>query len=349
MLKRASRNAIRNISESDRRIEYPGGGSITIRSAAGEDSLVGAGLDGIVIDETARVKQEIWTEHLRPTLTDKQGWAIFIGTPRGKNWYYDLFMRAQSQPDWACWQRPTKDNPFIKPEELVQAKSELGSQVYAQEYEAQFTDFAGQIFKRDWFEIIESIPEAKFPTVRAWDLAATRQKNNNDPDYTVGIKMCKMPDNTYVILDMIRIRETPHNVEQTIRNTALLDGKHVRIYIEEEGGASGKGLISHYERNILPEFAILPADAKGDKVTRSNPFSAKCQNGFVKLLRANWNMTLLDEIESFPQGNHDDIVDACTIAFTNLVECNFGSQSIIPQFEPRHNPLSEMRPTRPIM
>ena len=83
------------IREDDRIVRLPGGGEIQVKSADNPDSLRGAGLDGVVLDEAAYVKEEAWTESLRPALADRQGWALFISTPNGLNWFHRLYERAR--------------------------------------------------------------------------------------------------------------------------------------------------------------------------------------------------------------------------------------------------------------
>ncbi len=78
-------------SESERLIVLPGGGEFQVKSADNPDSLRGAGLDGVVVDEAAYVKEEAWTEALRPALSDRRGWAMFISSPNGYNWFHTLF------------------------------------------------------------------------------------------------------------------------------------------------------------------------------------------------------------------------------------------------------------------
>ncbi|KKN39736.1 hypothetical protein LCGC14_0740500 [marine sediment metagenome] len=140
MLKRlANRIPGAEIREGDRWVALPGGGEVWIKSADDPDSLRGEGLDGVVLDEVAQIKQAAWTEALSPALTDKKGWAIFIGTPKGKNWLYRLWQIAEKQPDWARWQKPTIDNPYIDVKEIERARRESTSiNIFRQEYEADF-------------------------------------------------------------------------------------------------------------------------------------------------------------------------------------------------------------------
>jgi len=125
------------IRESDRQIIFPNGGKIEVRSSDIEGSLRGAGLDGVVIDEAASHRPTVWTEEIRPALIDKRGWCLFIGTPKGKNWFTQLYERADKgfSPNWKAWKRTTWDNPIISDEERVEIEAEYANRPdkYAQE------------------------------------------------------------------------------------------------------------------------------------------------------------------------------------------------------------------------
>jgi len=127
------------VHEADRYVELPGGGEVWIKSADNPDGLRGEGLDGVVLDEVAQIRETAWQEALRPALADKKGWALFIGTPKGKNWVWRLFQRGQRSANWESWRRPTIDNPYIDPDEIEQARADAISEaVFKQEYEADF-------------------------------------------------------------------------------------------------------------------------------------------------------------------------------------------------------------------
>lgn len=139
---------IATVKVSELMVTFAGGGSIQMRTADNPDNLRGAGLDGVVLDEAADIKPEAWDLVLRPALADKQGWAMFIGTPKHFNWFFDLFERGQSDeyPDWASWQKPTWDNPFIKQEEIDAARKDMEPGDFEQEFAASFTAIGGAIF-----------------------------------------------------------------------------------------------------------------------------------------------------------------------------------------------------------
>lgn len=129
-------------SETDMSLTFGDNSMIECRSAdAGDETLRGAGLDLVIVDEASRVKESAWELGLRPSLSDKQGKAIFISTPKGRNWFYKLFLRGQDRdthPDWLSWQFESRDNPYFPPAEWEEAKGELPADIFSQEYEANF-------------------------------------------------------------------------------------------------------------------------------------------------------------------------------------------------------------------
>ena len=131
------------IKESEKTIITPLGGMVSIKSADNPDRLRGAGLDFVVLDECAFMKENTWAEVVRPTLTERQGGALFISTPKGYNWFEKLYHEAENREDWARWQIPTSSNPYVPKSELEIAKKEIGSYLYSQEYLAEFVELTG--------------------------------------------------------------------------------------------------------------------------------------------------------------------------------------------------------------
>lgn len=163
-LKRATHGVWESKSEVDKRIRLVTGGTISVRSADSPESLRGSGLDGVVLDEAASMKEEIWKECIRPALMDKRGWATFIGTPKGFNWFYDLFQSVESRDEWERWQQPSYANPLIVQEELADFKNE-GLRFYSQEVEAQFLQEGLGLFKREWFSgFVDRVPDSNHAT-----------------------------------------------------------------------------------------------------------------------------------------------------------------------------------------
>lgn len=119
---------------------------VWIKSADNADSLVGEGLDWLVIDEAAKIKKIIWEQYLRPTLSDRKGWALMTTTPEGHNFMYDLYTRGQDKnfPDWQSWQHPSWESPYFK-ENIDDLRKTLTKETWEQEYGASFVSFTGRV------------------------------------------------------------------------------------------------------------------------------------------------------------------------------------------------------------
>lgn len=129
------------IREADKVVKIVTGrgtSEIWIKTAKDPDGLRGPKLKGVVLDEFPMTQERAWTEVLRPALTDYKGWALFIGTPKGKNWAYRLFQKAQQRTNWAAFREPTGKNPFIDPSEIADARLDMSENEFKQEYEADF-------------------------------------------------------------------------------------------------------------------------------------------------------------------------------------------------------------------
>lgn len=146
-LRRIGAQAGAELRKADRQIFFPGGGEVAVRSADNPDSLRGEGLDFLVMDECAYIRERAWTEALRPALSDRQGRAMFISTPAGRNWFWRLYQRAATDSEWAAWSFPTSANPYIEPGEIEAARAMLPEQTFRQEYLAEFIEDAGLVFR----------------------------------------------------------------------------------------------------------------------------------------------------------------------------------------------------------
>tara|TARA_Y100001938_G_C8081680_1_gene429530 strand:+ start:926 stop:2230 length:1305 start_codon:yes stop_codon:yes gene_type:complete len=119
---------------------------VWIKSADNADSLVGEGLDWLVIDEAAKIKKIIWEQYLRPTLSDRAGWVLMTTTPEGHNFMFDLYMRGKDKnfPDWESWQHPSWESPYFK-DNIDDLKKTLTKETWEQEYGASFVSFTGRV------------------------------------------------------------------------------------------------------------------------------------------------------------------------------------------------------------
>jgi len=140
-------NWIKKVNESRLEIILRNNSIIMLRGADSPDSLRGIGLNATVIDEVADVKPEVWTEVLRPTLSDKSGTALFLGTPKGKgNFFFDLYNMAATDKTWGAWQFTTLEGGNVPEEEIEAAKNDLDLMTFKQEYEASFNTATNQVY-----------------------------------------------------------------------------------------------------------------------------------------------------------------------------------------------------------
>jgi len=126
------------INESELKVTLPNNAEISIKGADNEDSLRGAGLNRVVLDEYAMFKSHVWEEIVLPMLATTQGDAMFIGTPDGYNSLYDLYLKGQSDPEWNSWQYTTIEGGFVEDSEIERLKSNMDGRLYRQEMEASF-------------------------------------------------------------------------------------------------------------------------------------------------------------------------------------------------------------------
>lgn len=235
----------------------------------------------------------------------------------GNNWVYERFILNKGNERKFMPSR-ISDNPSLDADAYIKGLNELDAIERARLLDGNWDiREEGGLFKAEWFHITGNIPEG-MKTVRYWDLAATAKKAGNDPDWTVGA-LVGMKDGRYFILDIVRMRGTPYEVETKIAHTAARDGVGTAVVMEQEPGSSGVNVIDYYARNILPGYNFRGQKSSSSKQERALVFSAASEAGNVSLVRASWNSILIDECEVFPYGAHDDQVDAIAGAIQALV------------------------------
>lgn len=248
-------------------------------------------------------------------------------TGPGKTWVHARFVLAGPRSGRLFIPARLEDNPALDIAEYERSLVELGSAMYRRlRYGDWDVKEEGLLFKRDWFEIVTptSVPE-DVRHLRYWDLAATetpkgsRARKLNDADFTVGLLLARSRSTgSYYVDDVDRFRAGPREVERRIAQAAQADGRDVAIRMEEEGGASGKSLISHYRRNVLDGFDFRGVRPSGSKEVRAQPVAARAEAGEIKLVQGPWIDAFLDELADFPEGLHDDQVDALSGAYGEL-------------------------------
>lgn len=133
-------------SENELYIRLINDSIIEFKSAERPDNLHGEGLKMVVMDEAARVDKQVWYEVLRPALADTRGKAMIISTPKGKNWFYEEWLRGFDDSDYKSWQFPTYGNPYISREEIEKMKAQMPELEFREQILAEFIDASGTMF-----------------------------------------------------------------------------------------------------------------------------------------------------------------------------------------------------------
>lgn len=201
------------------------------------------------------------------------------------------------------------------PKEIQDAKDTLGSYAYAGQYLQEPVPPGGGIFPTDRLIFIKphEVPR-EIRAVRGWDKAASETAR---ADRSAGVKIGIDKEKRIYVLHAEFGRWSTYKRETTIRNTALMDGTRVRVQVEMEGGASGKSDAENTLKN-LAGFDAHAARATGDKIVRARPFAAAVEANNVHVVLGEWNREYVDELSIFPNGQHDDLVDASSIAYNQL-------------------------------
>jgi len=311
--------------------------------------LTGKGADVAIIDDPVKDMQDADSETIRETTWDwyrsvlrtrlMPGGAIVVvltrwhqddlagrlladmGAGHGEKWevislpaiadsHDDALGRSIGEPLW-----PAR---FPLSELLPIKTADAGGRTWSALYQQKPTPGDGTLFKTAMLGVVPAAPIGG-TIVRRWDLAATRQIGARDPDWTVGVKMLKADDGRYFVLDVVRLRGDPADVEAAIVNTAAQDGYDVRIVIPQDPGQAGVAQAQYLVRR-LSGYTVEAVRETGDKATRAAPFSSQVNVGNVSLVRAPWNRAFIEEASAFPAGAHDDQVDAASGAFEALGE-----------------------------
>jgi len=241
------------------------------------------------------------------------------GGPHGEYYYQRYFVDKKG----IFLPAGLNDNPHLDVDTYRESLSEL-DEITRQQLENGDWEIrpTGDLLDKSWILSIDyqSVP-AHTRWVRFWDLAAIdpryKKKNTNRqaPDWTVGFKL-GFADGTYYIADIIRVQKSPGEVEKIIANTAAADGYGCAIRMEEEGGASGIANTERYAKHILPGYDFAGVKPVVSKIERARPVAAACQSGSVFIVnRCRYVPEFFAQIDAFPNGVNDDMVDAFSGAF----------------------------------
>lgn len=197
---------------------------------------------------------------------------------------------------------------------LLERKKIMASGNWLALYQQSPTAEEGEVFEPGQIQIVDAVPAGVRKRVRGWDFGASTKG-----DYTVGVLLGSLNDGRYIVLDVVRLQAKSHKRDEAIKNTAKRDGFSVKQSIPRDPGAAGVAQVE-YLTTQLAGNRVVNSPETGDKVTRAEPFASQVNVGNVLMLRAEWNAAFVDEMRYFPDGAHDDQIDAASRAFNDLFQ-----------------------------
>jgi len=328
------RHRIIVLKEHERRLVLRnlGGGLSEIRGKTADNpkSLLGEGLDWVIVDEAARMKPMIWESHLSQRLVDKRGWALMISTPKGKGWFYDLFRRGQGgDPDYESWNFPSTMNPHLDAEVIEAERDRLPERVFAQEYLGCFTEGSGSVFRN-----VRECATGEWQEPVPWTITKNRRKVRTT--YYAGLDLAKVEDFTVlVIMDSQRrvvYADRFHRIDwemQVTRIKAATD-RYNRAQVLTDVTGVGDPVYEQLRRAGV-HASPYPFTAKS-KAALVNNLALLLEKKEIVLPRPDLFEELVEEAESFqysvtdqgntrtsaPSGQHDDCVVSLALACWHL-------------------------------
>lgn len=315
-------------------ITLAGDNTIHLKGADRPDTLRGVSLKHCVLDEMAFMKAEVFEKILRPALSDRKGSCLFIGTPEGRNAFYDLYEGAHHWKDWKAWHFTSYDNPFVDPEEIEHAKATLPSWSFKQEYMADFNASGSEFFNIEDFEYYEELPkDVPGDYYIAIDLAgfeASRGAKTKKRDNSAMAVVKVMDTGDWYVEDISYGRWTLDETAEKIFR-AVEDYKPIAVGIEK--GIAQQAVMSPLDDIMRRTHRLFRIDLlthgnqrKQDRILWA--LQGRLEHGKIKFKRADWNAALADEASAFPSTLvHDDLLDALSyvdqlavVPYTNITE-----------------------------
>ena len=340
MLKELGHEVIVAAHENTGVLTLVNGRKIALKGSDRPDTLRGVGLYYVVIDEYASMKPNVWEQIIRPAFADVKGGALFIGTPAGRNHFWDLYKYADEAEDdeWVAFHYTSYDNPFLDPTEIEAAKKTLSSFAFRQEFMSSFEASASDIFKEQWIKYEREEPkEGDF--YMAVDLAgfadvAKEQGNKKQRLDQSALALVKVNNAGWWVKDIQfgrwDIRET------AVRILKMAKDNHVRIIGIEKGALANA--IQPYMLDIMKRVGFFPRiesvthgnKKKTDRIVWS--LQGRFEHGRILLNKGDWNDTFVDELLQFPDPRtHDDLLDA--LSYIDQVAVTLYQREIEDEYE----------------
>ena len=332
LIKGLGQGVIKDTLENTGVVKLINGREIHIKGSDRPDTLRGVGLSYVVLDEYATMKPAVWEEIIRPTLSDVKGGALFIGTPAGKNHFYNLFLEANKLDDWDVFEFNTADNPFVPSDEVENARNTLSSEVFLQEYQASFRSGGGNVFKEEWFDKIkEDNSEGQY--YMAVDPAGFIDLNGRKMTSKLArldecaIAVVKAGPEGWHVTDIVTGRWDVRETSIQILRTAQ---KYRPVCVGIEKGSLKNAIMPYLtdqmrRLNTFPNVVELTHGGKKKQERITWALQGRLEHGRVSFSKGEYLKKLIEQALDFPsQLTHDDMLDALAyidqIAVTSYID-----------------------------
>jgi predicted phage terminase large subunit-like protein len=304
--------------KNDCTITLINGVTIALKGADRPQTMRGVSLWFVVLDEYADIKPDVWETILLPALSDHDGDAFFIGTPMGRNHFYELYKDAElgDDEDYAAFHFTSYDNPYIKRSVIERAKRSMSSHNFRQEYMASFEAQGSSLFEEHWIKYNEEEPETGdfYIAIDPAGFEATKKKQtkNTRLDETA-IAVVKVGPYGWWVAEIIHGRWT---LEETADKIFAAVQKYKPLSVGIERGIAQQAILSplndrmrKYGRFFRIQLLTHGNQKKTDRIVWA--LQGRFENGFVQLNTGEWNLKFLDQLFQFPNPlTHDDLPDA---------------------------------------
>ena len=311
----AGSGIVKNNNFSNNELELKNGSTITFRSAERYDNIRGMTMDYGIVDEAAFMKDDAWSEAIRPVFAVRGKKILFISTPKGKNWFYELYQLGRS-PDnkrYKSYTGSSYETPFISTEEIEDAKRTLPENIFRQEYEAKFIDTGGEVFQNLQSNLFSQWPRSQGKVYCGIDLG-------KQEDYTVATFM----DSAGQVIDVYRDNQTEwskmtNNIVDLIKKhsaTVMVEvnsiGDVIFEQIKQRWQDTHPFVTSSKSKNEIIEGLILDMNQDTIKIPDSNLFEPLLSE--LEVFTYEYNPKTRNIRYGHPAGLHDDTVISLAIS-----------------------------------
>lgn len=319
VLMEVGKDVIKSAHINNLQLTLINGATISLKGSDRPDTMRGVSLKFVVLDEYAGMKPQVWEEVLRPALADQKGDAVFIGTPTGRNHFWELFQYASlsDDPDWKAWHLTSFDNPILDPKEIEAAKQSMSSFAFRQEFMAQFEAKDSELFREEWLKFEENKgKEHEGDYYIACDLAGFEEVGGSTRTSRLdetAIAIVKVGPSGWYVENIVHGR---WDLLETARKifSAVIEYRPVSVGIEK--GIAQQAVMSPLNDMMRQSNRYFRVDLlshgnkrKVDRIVWA--LQGRMEHGKVTLNTGDWNSTFLDQLFQFPSPlTHDDLIDA---------------------------------------